>query len=69
MKTAPKPILQIQFELDIEMEYDPFQGRTSAQVVSLIEDKLAEVIMEIDTNILGVFLSNNSVTILNEQLV
>ena len=37
-----KPIAQISFTVDIEIEYDPFKGRTPEQFAEIVHDDLID---------------------------
>lgn len=69
MKAAPKPKLSVALQLEIEMDYDPFQGRTPLNVVDLLQDKLVEMLMDSDPNIFGLFTTVISVNELNTEVL
>ena len=46
METAAKPCLSIKYEVEIEVDYDPFQGKTKQQFAQSLEDDLHSVLLE-----------------------
>jgi hypothetical protein len=55
MKTDPKPIITISFAVDLEIIYDPFNGRTTTEVGELLQDKIADLLFELTPDVQGVF--------------
>ena len=45
------------------MEYDPFKGRTPNQIAELLQDKLDDLVFEVDKNIRGVYTQVTNVTL------
>ena len=43
-----KPIAQISFTVDVEIEYDPFTGRTPEQFADVVHDDLIDSLAYID---------------------
>ena len=41
-----KPIAQISFVVDVEIEYDPFEGRTPEQFSEIVHDDLIDSLWE-----------------------
>ncbi len=41
-----KPIAQISFVVDVEIEYDPFDGRTPEQFSEIVHDDLIDSLWE-----------------------
>ncbi len=48
---ADKTILQMQFDVTLEMEYDPFKGKTVEQLAKTIEADLDDAVKEIRPNL------------------
>ena len=45
MSTATKPILSVTVSLEIEVEYDPFSGRTKQQFAESLQDDLHDALI------------------------
>ena len=41
-----KPLAQIKFSVELEIEYDPFQGRTPEQFAEVVHDDLIDSLWE-----------------------
>jgi len=61
MKTDPKPVITISLAVDLEIIYDPFNGRTTTEVGELLQDKIADLLFELTPDIQGVFTSITNV--------
>jgi hypothetical protein len=61
MKTDPKPVITISFAVDLEILYDPFNGRTTTEVGELLQDKIADLLFELTPDVQGVFTSITNV--------
>jgi hypothetical protein len=61
METVVKPVLTVSFAVDLDIEYDPFEGRTAEDLAVALEDDLAELLYEVSPKVRGVFLSVTSV--------
>lgn len=46
METAAKPVLNIVINLEIEVEYDPFSGRTQQQFSESLLDDLHDSLLD-----------------------
>ena len=46
MQPVTKPIAQISFTVDIEIEYDPFEGRTPEEFSEVVHDDLIDSLWE-----------------------
>jgi len=55
MKTDPKPLITISFAVDLEIIYDPFNGRTTTETGELLQDKIADLLFELTPDVQGVF--------------
>lgn len=55
MKQEPKPVVNISFHVEIELEYDSFKGRTIEQIADNIADDVNDFLMDSNSDILGVF--------------
>jgi len=62
-----KPIAQINFTVDMEIEYDPFEGRTPEQFAEIIHDELIDALWEMRDGIVhGLMTDVKSVYVLGE---
>ena len=55
MKQEPKPVVNISFHVEIELEYDSFKGRTVEHIAENIADDVNDFLMDSNSDILGVF--------------
>jgi len=53
--------------LELDVDYDPFKGRTPQEIAELIPDKLDDLIFETDKNIKGVYTDVTSVLFLDDE--
>ena len=49
-----KPKLTVSFAIDLELEYDSFNGRTAEQLAEGLQDELHELSWEASPHIVGV---------------
>ena len=62
-----KPIAQITFSVDIEIEYDPFQGRTAKEFAEIVHDDLIDSLWEMrNGTVQGLFTDVKSVEVIGE---
>ena len=62
-----KPIAQISFTVDVEIEYDSFEGRTPEQFAEIVHDDLIDALWEMrDGTIHGLMTEVKSVYVLGE---
>lgn len=62
-----KPIAQISFTVDIEIEYDPFKGRTPEQFAEIVHDDLINSLWEMhDEAVQGLFTEVKSIHVIGE---
>ena len=54
--------------LELDVDYDPFKGRTPQQIADLIQDKLNDLVFETDKNIRGAYTDVTSVVLLDDEL-
>jgi len=55
------PKLTVSFAVDLEVDYDPFVGRTPTQVAAALQDELDELLFEASPDVVGVFTSVTSI--------
>ena len=51
MEIPPIPSLGISFNVDLEVLYDPFKGRTGYEVAKLLEESLKDVLYELSPDV------------------
>lgn len=62
MSTATKPVLSVTVSLEIEVEYDPFSGRTKQQFADSLEDDLHDALLDFrEEDVKGLFSSVTSI--------
>ena len=47
MDSVPVPRLTLSFSVDLDVDYDPFKGKTQQEFVKYIESELHEVLYDI----------------------
>ena len=52
MDPVSVPSLTVSFAVDIEIQYDPFKGRTPEEVAGLLESSVSDLLMEAHPNVL-----------------
>ena len=48
MDSVPVPRLTLSFSVDLDVDYDPFKGKTQQEFVKYIESELHEVLYDIN---------------------
>lgn len=61
MEKVFTPVLTVSFTVEIEIEYNPFEGRTSEKLAIGLQDEIEDLILEANPKIKGVFTSINSI--------
>ena len=57
MDSVPVPRLTLSFSVDLDVDYDPFKGKTQQEFVKYIESELQEVLFDISPDIKNVYTS------------
>tara|TARA_R100000005_G_C5000135_1_gene206964 strand:+ start:1672 stop:1863 length:192 start_codon:yes stop_codon:yes gene_type:complete len=61
-----KPVAEIKFHLELEVSYDPFQGRTPKEFAELVHDDLHRVLSDFrEEDVLGIFSDVASVRLID----
>ena len=60
MDTATKPVLSINLSFEIEVEYDPFSGRTREQFAESLVDDLHDALLDFREDDVKAFFSSIS---------
>jgi hypothetical protein len=54
MEPVYTPKLTVSFAVDLEVEYDPFKGRTHEQVAAVLQETLDNLLFEASPKVVGV---------------
>lgn len=57
MESVVVPKITVSFAVDLEVEYDAFSGRTSKDMAELLQDKLDDLLPEVDPRVVCVYTS------------
>jgi len=57
MDSVPVPRLTLSFSVDLDVDYDPFKGKTQQEFIKYIESELQEVLFDISPDIKNVYTS------------
>lgn len=63
MKPVAVPKLMLSFSVDLEVEYNSFDGKTTEEMADALQDDLHELLFELSPNVKGVFTSYKTVKI------
>lgn len=55
------PKLTVSFAIDLEVEYDSFNGRTPEEMAELLQDDLHDLLFEVNPFVKGVFSTITSI--------
>lgn len=53
MDPVSVPVLTVSFAIDIEIQYDPFKGRTPEETAGMLEDAISDVLIEAHPDVLS----------------
>jgi hypothetical protein len=53
MDPVSVPTLTVSFAVDIDIQYDPFKGRTPEETAGLLEESIGDVLIEAHPNVLA----------------
>ena len=53
MDPVPVPAIRVFFAVDIEIEYDPFKGRTPEETAGLLEESVSDILFEAHPHVLS----------------
>ena len=53
MDPVPVPTITVSFAVDVEIQYDPFKGRTPEETAGTLEDTIHDVLFEAHSNVLS----------------
>jgi hypothetical protein len=57
MEPITVPKLTVSFAVDLELDYDPFTGKTPQNIAIALQDTLDELLFEASPQVVGVFTS------------
>jgi hypothetical protein len=57
MEPITVPKLTVSFAVDLEVDYDPFTGRTPDQLAAALQDELDNLLFEASPDVVGVYTS------------
>jgi hypothetical protein len=52
MDPVPVPGIRVSFAIDIEIQYDPFKGRTPEETAGLLEESVSDILFEAHPHVL-----------------
>jgi hypothetical protein len=55
MQPVVVPKLTVRYSVELELEYDAFSGRTTEEMAELIQDKMHDLLFEVDPRVVGVY--------------
>ena len=61
METIAKPSITVSFQIDIDLEFDSFKGKTPEEFAQNVEDDAIDALLELRPEVLGVFTTINNV--------
>ena len=61
MEPVYTPKVTVSFAVDLEVEYDPFKGRTHDQVAAALQETLDNLLVEVSPKVVGVCTSITAV--------
>ena len=57
MDSVPVPHLTINLSIELDVEYNPFKGKTEQEYAKHLEEELGEILSEISPNVKNVYTS------------
>ena len=61
METIARPSITVSFNVDIDLEFDSFKGKTPQEFAQNVEDDLVDAILDLRSEVLGVFTTMTNV--------
>jgi hypothetical protein len=61
MQPVVVPKLTVRYSVELELEYDAFSGRTEDEMADLIQDKMHDLLFEVDPRVVGVYTTITSI--------
>ncbi len=57
MEQVPIPRLTLNFSVELEINYNPFEGKTQDEYIKYIENELQETLFDVSPNVKNVYTS------------
>jgi len=61
METIVKPSITVSFQIDIDLEFDSFKGKTPEEFARNVEDDVIDALVDLRSEVLGVYTSINNI--------
>ena len=61
METIVKPSITVSFQIDIDLEFDSFKGKTPEEFAQNVEDDVIDALIDVRSEVLGVYTSINNI--------
>jgi len=61
MEAPPVAKLTLNFQVELELEYDSFRGRTAEQLAEGVQDELDDLLFDAAPNVVAVFTTLTSI--------
>ena len=65
MDPIPVPTLTVSFAVDIEIQYDPFKGRTPEETAGLLEESVSDILFEAHPQVLATIVNVTNIQVIN----
>ena len=65
MDPIPVPTLTVSFAVDIEIQYDPFKGRTPEETAGLLEESVSDILFEAHPQVLATIVNVTNIQVVN----
>ena len=65
MDPIPVPPLTVSFAVDIEIQYDPFKGRTPEETAGLLEESVSDILFEAHPQVLATIVNVTNIQVVN----
>ena len=66
MDPVPVPALTVSFAVDIEIQYDPFKGRTPEETAGLLEESVSDILFEAHPHVLSTAVQVTNIEVLGD---
>ena len=66
MDPVPVPALTVSFAVDIEIQYDPFKGRTPEETAGLLQESVSDILFEAHSHVLSTSVQVTNIQVLGD---
>jgi hypothetical protein len=66
MDPVPVPALTVSFAVDIEIQYDPFKGRTPEETAGLLQESVSDILFEAHPHVLSTSTQVTNIQVLGD---